>query len=108
MSGAQLCDVIVQGSTIQMIAISALILFFGFRLLRAITPGSPLSPYVIQIFALILILPVILTLALTEKFSAEATTGVLGTIIGFFFGGGGAQQGRRSAVGQQGSTTNGN
>jgi hypothetical protein len=83
---------------------------FGFRLLSGITSASPLSSYVIQIFALILILPVILTLALTEKFSAEATTGVLGTIIGFFFGGGGAQhgrQGQRMRAGQQGSTTDG-
>jgi hypothetical protein len=62
----------------------------------------------VQILALVLILPVILTLALTEKFSAEATTGVLGTIIGFFFGG--AQRWRferKARGGQQGNTSDG-
>jgi hypothetical protein len=80
-------DAFFQGSTLQSILISALILFFGFRVLVSIKPESPLGPFALQIFALVLVLPVILTLALTEKFSAEATTGVLGTIIGFFFGG---------------------
>ena len=99
MSGAW--DAFFQGSTLQAIPISALIIFFGFRLLVNIRPESPLGPFVLQIFALILVLPVILTLALTEKFSAEATTGVLGTIIGFFFGG--AQRGHagREASGRQ-------
>jgi amino acid permease len=93
------------GSTVQAVCIAALILFFGFRLLVNLTPANPLSAYAIQIFALILILPVVLTLALTEKFSAEATTGILGTIIGFFFGG--ALQSRKAASGQQGGTTDG-
>jgi hypothetical protein len=62
-------------------------LAFGFRLLTNLRADSPLSPYAVQIFALIVILPVVLTLALTAKFPIEAVTGLLGTIVGFFFGG---------------------
>ena len=77
----------VQSSTIQALGIAALILITGTRLLTNMRIENPLSQYSVQILALTLILPVILTLALTEKFSPEATTGVLGTIVGFFFGG---------------------
>ena len=73
--------------TLSAIGIAAMILFFGFRLLTNIKSDSPFSPYAIQILALIVVLPVVLTLALTAKFPTEALTGLLGTIVGFFFGG---------------------
>jgi hypothetical protein len=72
---------------ISAIGIAAMILFFGFRLLAGLQTDSPFSPYAIQILALIVVLPVVLTLALTAKFPTEALTGLLGTIVGFFFGG---------------------
>jgi hypothetical protein len=71
-----------------------MILMFGFRLLTSLTGESPLSPYAIQLFPQIVILPVVLALALTVKFPMEAVTGLLGTIVGFFFGG--AQHGSTS------------
>jgi len=83
----QVWNIVGQSQTLQAIGIGALILAFGFRLLTNLKPDSPLSPYAVQIFALIVILPVVLTLALTAKFPVEAVTGLLGTIVGFFFGG---------------------
>jgi hypothetical protein len=80
-------NIVGQSQTLQSIGIGALILAFGFRLLTNLKSDSPLSPYAVQIFALIVILPVVLTLALTAKFPVEAVTGLLGTIVGFFFGG---------------------
>jgi hypothetical protein len=78
---------IIQNGTPAAIGISALVLFFGFRFLSALDKDGPFRSYAIQIFALIVILPIVLTLALTGKFPTEATTGLLGTIVGFFFGG---------------------
>jgi hypothetical protein len=75
-----------QSETLQAIGIGALILAFGFRLLTNLKPDSQHSRYVGKIFALIVILPVVLTLALTAKFPIEAVTGLLGTIVSFFFG----------------------
>ena len=80
-------NIIGQSATLQATGIGALILAFGFRLLTNLKADSPFSPYALQIFALIVILPVVLTLALTAKLPIEALTGLLGTIVGFFFGG---------------------
>jgi len=76
-----------QSPNLQAIGIGDFILFFGFKLLGNLKSDSALSPYAVQIFALIVILPVVLTLALTAKFPIEAVTGLLGAIVGFFFGG---------------------
>lgn len=77
------------GTVIPAIGIGFLILMFGFRLLFSLNVDSSLHPYALQIFALVVILPVVLVLALTTGFPTEAVTGLLGTIVGFFFGGAG-------------------
>lgn len=63
------------------------IVFAGVRVLTNLKPSSPLAPYAIQIFAVVLLLPVILLLALKTNISGELIAGLLGTIVGFFFGG---------------------
>jgi hypothetical protein len=88
---------IASSPTLQAIGITAMILYFGFLLLHNLTPDSPFRPYAIQSLALVVILPIILTFALANKFPLEALTGLLGTIVGFFFGG---AQGARSGRGQ--------
>lgn len=77
------------GTAIPAIGIGFFILWFGFRLLFSLRNDNPLYPYAIQIFALVVILPIVLVLALTTGFPTEAVTGLLGTIVGFFFGGAG-------------------
>jgi hypothetical protein len=87
MNLTEITSTLAASPTLAAIALAAIVLFFGFRFLSTLNNDSPFSPYAIQIFALIVILPVVLTLALTAKFPTEALTGLLGTIVGFFFGG---------------------
>ena len=77
-----------------------MILFSGFSFVRRINSDSPFAPYAIQILALIIILPVVLTLVLMAKFPSEAATGLIGTIVGFFFGGASHHQQPRNAGGR--------
>ena len=97
MNLTQMLHEVVGSTTIQALGIAAMILYFGFRFLSDLKSDGPFGPYAIQILALIIILPVVLTLALMAKFPVEAVTGLLGTIVGFFFGGaqhGGQARGR--------------
>lgn len=67
-----------------------MIAFVGVRtmMIGNTTPRSPFRRYLIQIFAMTIIVPAVLIIALLfEDFPVEAITGLLGTIVGFFFGG---------------------
>lgn len=92
MNMTTIVEAIVQSTTVQALGLAAMILFFGFRLLQGIRPDSPFAPYSIQILALIIIVPVVMSLVLTTKFPSEAATGLIGTIVGFFFGGASQRQ----------------
>jgi hypothetical protein len=105
MSPEAIVHALSESPTLQALGIAAMILFFGFRLLHGIGPDSPFTPYAIQILALIIILPVVLTLVLMAKFPSEAATGLIGTIVGFFFGGAHRQQGTASGRSQSARVT---
>ena len=79
---------------VALLSVGGMVLVFGFLLLMRLNRDNPLSPYALQVFALIVILPVLLALVLMGQLPKEATTGLLGTIIGFFFGTGRGRQGR--------------
>jgi hypothetical protein len=91
-----LLETFVSSTTFSALGLGFMVLAFGFQLLLRLRADHPLAPYAVQIFALIVILPVVLALTLTNKFPTEAVTGLLGTIVGFFFGG--AQHGRQSTA----------
>jgi hypothetical protein len=66
-------------------AVAGLIVICGFYLLLRMPKDHPLSPYSMQVLALVVILPGIVLLGLQDKFNNEVPTAVA-TIIGFFFG----------------------
>ena len=72
--------------TLAAIGIAFIIVFFGIRLLTTIDKEGPLAPYVFQILGLVIVCPILLTLAVTVDLSSEALTGFLGAIVGYFFG----------------------
>ena len=72
--------------------VSIILVSAGIFLLTHIRSESPLKPYILQIIGLLIILPVVLLIAVTLGIGNEATTGIVGMVIGYIFGASRVQQ----------------
>ena len=84
MNLTEITSTLASSPTLAAIGLAAIVLFFGFRFLATLNKDSPFAPYAIQIFALIIILPIVLTLALTAKFRPKRSLGYLGQLSASF------------------------
>lgn len=66
--------------------ISLMIIIAGLIIIKQIHSNHPLVKHILQLAAFTFILPVLLCLTAFSNFPMEATTGILGTIVGYFFG----------------------